>query len=175
MDGRTLALVLSLVTAPLTSVTAVTVPLSPCPGRLLPARPPAEVEKLLAELERTYREKDLDGFLALFTDDFEQTDVPRRVHVLGKEQWRTQTQRINSAHRALERVHCGVALAGDLIIAEVEWSGVVFADALAAGIGERGYRYTGLVVMTVRGDKIARQLIYGDTPTLAAHLGVPVP
>ncbi|MEE9246618.1 MAG: hypothetical protein V3U63_10490, partial [Gemmatimonadota bacterium] len=40
-----------------------------------------EVDSLLQRLEREYEEMDVDGFVSLFTEDFTQHDVNRRVRI----------------------------------------------------------------------------------------------
>ncbi len=57
------------------------------PG-ILPGRSTPEVDSLLQRLEREYEEMDVDGFVSLFTEDFTQHDVNRRVRISGIEAWR---------------------------------------------------------------------------------------
>lgn len=131
------------------------------------------IDGLLARLEKAYQKMDAARFVELFTEDMVQLDVPRRVHIKGRERWLAWTRdTINAAHRQMGRRHRGRALAGPWVIAEVEWSGIVKGEALGdgAGAGDRPYRYTGLVLMRVDGGQIAEQIIYGDQPTLVDQL-----
>jgi pimeloyl-ACP methyl ester carboxylesterase/ketosteroid isomerase-like protein len=129
------------------------------------------VDRLLVKLEAAYESMDAGRFVELFTDDVIQLDVPRRVHVKGRHRWLTWTRdQINAAHRRMSRRHHGRAVAGPWVIAEVEWSGIVKGEALGNAGGDREYRYTGLVLMRLEGDRIAEQIIYGDQPTLLEQL-----
>lgn len=147
------------------------------PTRGLPSRSTPEVDDLLRRMEDAYQSMDAQRFVELFTSDVVQIDVPRRVHVKGRERWLAWTRDvINPAHRRMECVHRGRTVVGPWVTAEVEWSGVVKADALgAAGGGDREYRYTGLVLMRVDRGRIAEQIIYGDQPTLMDHMRPPAP
>jgi hypothetical protein len=55
--------------------------------RVLPGTSDTATDRLLAELELVYAEKDVEGFVGLFTDDFTQVDINRRVHIRGKDDW----------------------------------------------------------------------------------------
>ncbi len=142
------------------------------PARLLPLVSTREVDELLLRLEQTYQSMDAERLVALFTDDVVQLDVPRRVHVKGREAWLAWTRdRVNRAHRRMSRVHRGRVVAGPWVAAEVEWAGTVRAEAIGAPAGEdRDYRYTGLVLMRLAQGRIASQIIYGDQPTLLEQL-----
>jgi pimeloyl-ACP methyl ester carboxylesterase len=139
----------------------------------LPLRSTPEADALLRQLEEAYDAMDAEGFVRLFADDFSQLDVPRRVHVKGREAWIEQTRRINGAHRSMERRHRGRAVVGDWIVAEIEWAGTVRGEALGAPGREVPYRYTGLGLLQVRDGLIARQILYGDQPTLTEQLARP--
>ncbi len=144
------------------------------PATLLPATSSPEVDRLLSNLEASYRAKDVDRFVALFTDDFTQLDVNRRVHVRGKATWADWTKRINDAHTVMDRVHRGRVSVGEWVIVEVEWSGTVRGEALKAA-APRSYRYTGLGLLRLRDGKIRQQILYGDFATFSEQLtGVPV-
>lgn len=147
------------------------------PARLLPLVSTPDVDDLLLRLEETYRSMDAERLVALFTDDVVQLDVPRRVHVKGREAWLAWTRdRVNRAHRRMSRVHRGRAVAESWVAAEVEWAGTVkgeFAGAPAGG--DREYRYTGLVLMRLAEGRIATQIIYGDQPALLDQLHDPSP
>jgi hypothetical protein len=73
------------------------------PGARLPAASTAEVDRLLLKLEEAYRAMDADRFVALFTGDVVQLDVPRRVHVKGREPWFAWTRILNAAHQRMSR------------------------------------------------------------------------
>jgi len=143
----------------------------------LPRRSTRAVDDLLAKLERAVESMDAERFVDLFTADVVQIDVPRRVHIKGREQWLAWTRDgINAAHLRMARVHRGRAVAGPWVVAEVEWTGIVKADALGPSAGgDREYRYTGLVLMRLEKGRIAEQVIYGDQPTLMEQLRRPVP
>ena len=141
------------------------------PGYVLPATSTPAVDRLLAELEEAYRAMDLERFVGLFTEDVEQLDVARRVHVQNRANWRDWTRRINSAHLAMDRRHRGRAQVGDVVIAEIEWSGTVRGEALGSPGEDRKYRYTGVALIRLEGERIRQQILYGDFATLSAQLG----
>jgi pimeloyl-ACP methyl ester carboxylesterase/ketosteroid isomerase-like protein len=149
-------------------------PLRPMPTpvslRTLPGTSDPATDWLLAELEVVYAEKDVEGFVGLFTDDFTQVDVNRRVYVRGKDDWRRQTEQINAAHREMGRLHHGRVRVGDWVIAEIEWWGTVDGAALAAP-DDRSYRYSGIGLLEVDDGKIGRQILYADHRTLEEQLG----
>ena len=138
------------------------------PG-VLPGSSTPEVDSLLRVLERAYDGMDVSGFVSLFTDDFVQHDVPRRVTVIGKDAWTTQTSQLNALHRVMSRTHHGRIQVGNLVVAEVQWTGTVRGAALGSPT-DRRYNYTGIVIMELEDGLIRRQLIYGDAPTLSAQL-----
>jgi pimeloyl-ACP methyl ester carboxylesterase/ketosteroid isomerase-like protein len=140
------------------------------PSGALPLRSTRAVDRLLAQLETAYRSMDVEGFVSLFTDDVEQLDVNRRIHVKGKAAWTEQTRKINAAHRTMERRHRGRAVMGDWIVTEIEWAGTVRGEALGAPGRDFTYRYTGLGLQSIRDGKIHRQILYGDYATLAEQL-----
>ena len=113
---------------------------------------------------------DADRFVLLFTNDVVQLDVPRRVHMKGREPWLAWTRVINGAHRSMNRRHRGRVRVGDWVIAEVEWSGRVKGQALRPSGADRDYRDTGVVLMRLRDGRIAEQIIYGDAPALMDQL-----
>lgn len=117
---------------------------------------------MLEKLEAAYQKMDVDRFVGLFTDDFEQIDINRRVRVQGRKKWRDWTVLINNLHESMRRRHLGRITQGDLVIVETEWSGRL--KPRAAGWNEEplDYCYRGLIVMTVRDGKIARQMVYAD-------------
>jgi len=137
----------------------------------LPATSTPEIDGLLRDLEDAYRSMDADRFARLFTDDMVQLDVPRRVHVKGRDQWLAWTRVVNEAHQTMNRQHRGRARVGDWVIAEVEWSGRVKGDAVGSPGRSREYRFTGLVMMRLRDGRIAEQIVYGDAPALSDQLG----
>ncbi len=140
------------------------------PQTVLASRSTAEVDRLLSSVEMTYRAMNADAFVNLFSDDITQLDVSRRVHVKGRDRWLAWTRDINAAHSRMERRHRGRAVAGDWVVAEVEWSGKVRGEALGNPGKDLEYRYTGLVLMRLRGGRIALQLIYGDYASLSEQL-----
>jgi steroid delta-isomerase-like uncharacterized protein len=150
-------------------------PLRPMPTpeslRVLPRSSDPATDRLLAKLEVVYVEKDVEGFVGLFTDDFTQADVNRRVHVRGKDDWRRQTERINAAHREMGRAHHGRVRVGDWVIAEIEWWGTVDGAALSAP-DDRSYRYSGIGLLEIDDGKIARQTLYADHRSLEEQLGL---
>ncbi len=131
--------------------------------RMLPISSTREVDQLLIRLEDAYRTMDADAFADFFTDDMSQLDVSRRVHIKGRANWLPWTRAINAAHTRMERRHRGRVVNADWVIAEVEWSGSV-------GALDADYRYTGVVMMRLKGGRIAEQVIYGDVPTLIEQL-----
>ncbi len=126
---------------------------------------------MLEELERSYAAMDADGFLALFTEDVVQHDVNRRVLIEGIDAWREQTETINSAHRAMTRIHHGRVLTGQWLIVEIEWTGTVIGAAVGAK-EDRDYNYQGMRLLELADGRIRRQLIYSDYVTLAEQLGL---
>jgi hypothetical protein len=139
------------------------------PEAMLPRTSTPVVDRLLADLEATYRAKDVEGFVGLFADNFAQLDVNRRVHVQGRATWREWTERINDAHTAMTRTHRGRAIVGDWIIVEVEWSGTLRPEAIHA-TAPRTYRYTGLGLLRVTDGRIDLQVLYGDYATFSEQL-----
>jgi len=139
------------------------------PAAMLPRTSTPAVDRLLTDLEATYRAKDVDGFVALFADTFAQLDVNRRVHVRGRDPWREWTKRINDAHTAMTRTHRGRAIVGDWVIVEVEWSGTLRPEAIEAAV-PRAYRYTGLGLLRLRDGRIDAQILYGDFATFSEQL-----
>jgi pimeloyl-ACP methyl ester carboxylesterase/ketosteroid isomerase-like protein len=150
------------------------VPLSPAalglPESLLAATSTPEVDALLARLESTYRAKDIEAFVRLFSEDFVQLDVTRRVHVKGRDAWTAWTRELNAAHLSMERRHRGRARLGDWIVVEIEWSGTVRGEAFGTPGGDRRYRYTGLGLLQVEKGVIRGQVLYGDATTLVEQL-----
>jgi pimeloyl-ACP methyl ester carboxylesterase len=142
------------------------------PAYVLPPTSTPETDRLLAELEDSYRAMDVERFVGLFTEQVEQLDVNRRVHVQGRDTWRDWTHRINAAHLEMDRRHRGRARVGDVVIAEIEWSGTVRGEALGSPGADRKYRYTGLATMRIEDGKIRQQILYGDFATLSEQLGL---
>ena len=140
------------------------------PSGALPLRSTPAVDRLLDELEAAYRAMDVERFVNLFTEDVTQLDVPRRVHIKSRPAWVDQTRKINAAHRSMDRRHRGRVVAGDWVIAEIEWAGSVRGEALGARGRDIQYRYTGLGLLQIRDGKIERQILYGDYTTLAEQL-----
>ncbi len=143
------------------------------PGVLPPSATP-EIDRLLGRLENAYAAQDVKAFVALFTDDFVQHDVNRRVIVQGLADWTRQTRTINEAHRELTRTHGGRVRAGDWIIVETTWTGTIRGEALGTAGRDRSYNYSGIVMMQLVEGKIRRQLIYADHVTLTDQVG-PLP
>ena len=139
------------------------------PG-ILPGRSTPEVDSLLQRLEREYEQMDVDGFVSFFTEDFTQHDVNRRVRISGIEAWREQTKRVSAAHRWMVRVHGRRLVEGNIVIVEIEWSGLVRAAALGQQGEDREYRYSGLGVIEVDDGHIRKQVLYSDFVTLADQL-----
>jgi hypothetical protein len=137
---------------------------------VLPRTSEPRIDELLEDMEEAYAAMDVDRWIAFFTDDFEQIDVARRVHVMGREAWRAQTGRINGFHREMRRAHHGRALLGDWIVVEVEWTGIVRGEALGKSDRDKEYRYCGLALLQLAEGRIRRQIIYGDTTTLNEQL-----
>lgn len=136
----------------------------------LPLVSDPEVDSLLANVERAYRDMDVESFVGLFSEDFEQLDVPRRVEIQGRDAWRKQTTAINGAHTRMGRIHHGRARLGNSVVVELEWYGTLRGEAFGDGLGPRSYRYTGLGLLELEDGKISRQVIYGDVPTLEEQL-----
>jgi pimeloyl-ACP methyl ester carboxylesterase/ketosteroid isomerase-like protein len=136
----------------------------------LPSRSTSEIDALLEGIEEAYRAMDVDAFVGHFTDDVQQLDINRRVLIQGRDAWRTQTVDVNGAHLWMERVHHGRLLAGDRLIVEIEWAGQLRGQALGADREDRKYRYTGLGVLELAGNRVRRQTLYADFATLAAQL-----
>lgn len=139
---------------------------------VLPRESDPHVDRLLDALEEAYASMDVDRWVSCFTEDVEQIDVPRRVHVVGREAWRTQTERINAGHRRMGRVHHGRAVLGNWIVVEVEWTGTVRGEVIGRPGEDRRYRYSGLALLELAGERIRRQIIYGDVATLNQQLGI---
>jgi hypothetical protein len=140
--------------------------------RVLPTRSVPIVDRMLEGLEQAYAAKDVDRFVSFFTGDFRQVDVNRRVDVSGSDAWRRQTVGINAAHEDMGRRHHGRALIGDWLVVELEWWGTVRGEALGHPGQDRSYRYSGLALIQLAGDRIRRQIIYADLATLQEQLGV---
>lgn len=138
---------------------------------VLPGSSDAQTDDLLARLEAAYASMDAEQWVDLFTDDVEQIDVPHRVHVVGRDAWKEQTERINAAHVRIGRIHHGRARFGDWIVVEIEWTGTVRGEALGTPDANRDYRYAGIGLLEVEDRKIRRQIIYGDVTTLKEQLG----
>jgi len=51
--------------------------------------------------------------------------VNRRVDIRGIKVWRRQTEDVMVAHHEMERMHHGPVVHGNIVIAEIEWSGTV--------------------------------------------------
>ena len=143
--------------------------------RVLPPASDPEVDGLFFELEETYASKDMDRFVSLFAEDFEQVDVNRRIHVRGRDAWRRQTERVNAAHRDMARIHHGRARAGDWVVVEIEWSGTVRGEALDQPAEDREYHYSGIGLLKINEGRILRQILYADFRTLIDQLGVVEP
>ncbi len=131
--------------------------LTPLPRKSAPA-----VDRLLSAVEDAYRRKDTDRFVSLFTDDFTQVDVNRRIEIRGTADWRRQTESVNSAHRAMSRVHYGRVVQGNLVLAEIEWSGTVRGAEFGPGANDRSYRFGGFGVLELSAGKISRQVLFID-------------
>lgn len=150
--------------------------LSPMPVveelRVLPPSSEPAIDRLLAELEQAYAAKDVEAFVSLFTEDFEQVDVNRRVRVRGREAWRRQTARVNAAHRYMERAHHGRArVADDWIVVEVTWTGTVRGAVLGEPGEDRAYDYDGVGLLRIEDGRIGRQILWADFRTLWEQLG----
>jgi pimeloyl-ACP methyl ester carboxylesterase len=128
----------------------------------LPAASSPAVDRLLTAIEDSYRAKDAERFTSLFTDDFSQVDVNRRIAINGIDAWRRQTESVNAAHREMARIHRGRIVHENLVIAEIEWSGTVRGAELASGALDRPYRFSGLGIMELAGGKIRRQVLFID-------------
>lgn len=138
--------------------------------QVLPSSSTPQVDALLKRMEETYAAMDAAGFVGLFTDDFIQDDVNRRVHVEGKEAWRRQTHLINAAHRSMSRRHYGRLVTGEWIVAEIEWGGLVRGDALGTPGRDGEYLFSGLGLMRIRDGRVQRQVLFSDYATLLAQL-----
>ncbi len=143
------------------------------PEHTLPMISTPAVDRLLEEMEEAYRAMETERFVNLFADDVVQLDVNRRVHVSGRQDWTAWTRRIHAAHLAMTRRHRGRAVVGEVIIAEIEWSGTVRGDALGTPGEDRTYQYTGLGPMRLADGKIREQILHGDFATLSEQLGLP--
>jgi uncharacterized protein (TIGR02246 family) len=139
--------------------------------RALPSRSTPPVDSLLQKMEEAYRSMDAERWVSLFTEDVEQIDVPRRVHLKGRDAWRMQTESINAAHRQIDRVHHGRAVVGDWVIVEIEWAGTVRGEALGTPGQDRRYSYSGIGLLHLDGTRVGKQIIYGDVTTLDERLG----
>lgn len=142
--------------------------LTPLPRRSAPA-----VDRLLAAVEAAYRRKETDRFVSLFTDDFTQIDVNRRIEIRGTADWRSQTERVNSAHLEMSRVHHGRVVQGDLVLAEIEWSGTVRGAEFGPEANDRSYRFGGFGVLELSAGKIRRQVLFIDYATYRDQLVSP--
>lgn len=143
--------------------------------RVLPGHSVEWVDEMLRELEIAYAAKDLEGFIALFAEDFRQVDLNRRIHIAGRSDFRRQTVRLNAAHRDMGRIHHGRALIGESIVVEVEWTGTVRGEAIPAN-EDRSYRYDGIALMHLNeAGLVDHQIIYADFVTLAHQLGLELP
>lgn len=139
--------------------------------RVLPYQSTPEVDRLLAKLESVYADMNIDGFVRLFTDDFVQLDVNRRVRVEGAAAWRDQTRRINAAHRSMERRHFGRIWTDPWLIVEIEWAGTIRGEAIGQPDSDGDYRYSGVGLIELRDGRIRRQVLWGDYATLLEQLG----
>lgn len=139
--------------------------------RVLPRVSDPEVDGLLAELEEAYASMDVDRFVSLFAEDFEQADVIRRVDVRGREAWRRQTEQVNAAHVEMARHHHGRVRVGSWVVVEIQWSGTVRGEALDEPGGDRAYDYSGIGLLEITDGQIERQILYADFRTLIDQLG----
>lgn len=137
---------------------------------VLPETSDPEVDALLEKLEQAYASMDVDRWVTLFTDDFEQVDPPRRVHVVGRDAWREQTADINRVHLQMSRVHHGRARIGNWVVAEVEWTGTIRGEAVGSPGEDRRYRYSGLALIEIEDGLVRRQIIYDDVVSLEEQL-----
>jgi pimeloyl-ACP methyl ester carboxylesterase len=117
----------------------------------------------------------VEAFVAHYSEDFQQIDVNRRVHVSGKDAWRTQTVQINEAHQTMGRIHHGRALIGNWLVVELEWFGTVLGTALGKPSEEHSYRYSGLGLLEIEDGRIRRQILFGDIVSLEEQLGLRSP
>ncbi len=138
-------------------------------GAQVTALPPTSspgVDRLLARVESAYAAMDAERFVALFTEDVTQIDVNRRLEIHGEEAWLRQTRSVNAAHREMSRVHRGRMAQGNLVVVEVEWAGTVRGEEFGSGAGDRRYRFGGLAVLELSGERIRRQVVYIDYASL---------
>ncbi len=70
------------------------------------------------------------------------------------------------------RVHGRRLVEGNIVIVEIEWSGLLRGAALGQRGEDREYRYSGLGVIEIDGGRIRSQMIYSDFVTLAEQLGL---
>jgi len=138
--------------------------------RILPGRSTPEVDRLLRRIEETYAAMDVAAFVGLFTEDFIQDDVNRRVHVESRNAWTKQTEMINAAHRQMSRRHYGRLVIGEWVVAEIEWGGIVRGEAIGVPGRDREYLFSGLGLLKLKGGKVQRQVLYSDYATLMAQL-----
>jgi hypothetical protein len=113
---------------------------------------------------------DVAAFVGLFTEDFIQDDVNRRVHVESRNAWTKQTEMINAAHRQMSRRHYGRLVIGEWVVAEIEWGGIVRGEAIGVPGRDREYLFSGLGLLKLKGGKVQRQVLYSDYATLMAQL-----
>lgn len=139
--------------------------------RVLPHRSTPAIDGLLGKLERAYEDMDVDGFTALFGDEFVQLDVNRGVRVEGIDAWREQTRRITAVHTSMSRDHFGRIWSAPWLIVEIEWSGTVRGEAIGAPGETRDYRYSGIGLLAIEDGRIQRQVLWGDFATLLKQLG----
>lgn len=145
-------------------------------GQLTPLPPTStpKVDRLLADLEEAYRNKDAQRFVALFTQDVTQIDVNRRVEVHGRESWLQQTNDVNAVHREMSRVHRGRVVNGNLVFVEIEWAGTVVGSVFGPGRPDRPYRFAGFGLLELAGDMIRRQVVFIDYATFREQVESPI-
>ena len=143
------------------------------PPVFLPQSSNPAVDEFLLQFEEVYSGKDVEAFLALFTDDFQNIDVNRRATIDGIDEWREQTERFMAFHQCARRRHLGWTVSGDTIVVQVEWWGIIRGIAFGPEEADRSYHYRGITFLKMDGDKISLQLIYGDADTLNQQLSVP--
>ena len=144
------------------------------PPVVLPQSSTPAVDELLLRFEEAYNNKDVEAFLALFTDDFQNIDVNRRVRIDGIDAWRVQTERFMSLHQCARRQHLGRMVSGDTIVVEIEWWGILRGVAFGPEEADRSYHYRGVAFLKMDGDKISLQLAYDDADTLNQQLSTPI-